>query len=71
MGTIIGFAVAVLFVGLVVGFLCWAIRTAPFIPSTFKEIGVWFIIVLGVLVLLMAAYNALGGGGGAVQLPLH
>src|SRR5882724_9983573 len=62
MEALIWFALSVLFLGIIIGFLCWAVQTAPFIPETFKQVAVWVLMVIGVLMLLFLTFDMLHGG---------
>jgi fructose-specific phosphotransferase system IIC component len=57
---LIAFVIAALVIGLIAGVLILLVRRAPFIPSEFKAIVEWVIIVVAVLALLMKALPLIG-----------
>ncbi len=59
--SLIAFAIAVVVVGLIVGFLIFMIRRAPFIPGEMKAIAEWILIVVGVLAIIYQALPLIRG----------
>jgi len=58
--SLIAFAIAAVVIGLIIGFLVWAVRRAPFIPGEMKAIIEWVLIIVGVLIIILKALPLLG-----------
>lgn len=50
----------VVVVVLIAGVLAWLVQSAPFIEGTLKQIGVWAIIAVAVLIIIMKLAGVAG-----------